>query len=280
MDRSSDLTVSERAATFALPLEPGSASTLARISEKASRFLARSVRTKRLTMRNSRPLVTFTFDDVAASACSAGAAILERHGLHGTYYVSGGGCGAASPCGRLATAGQVKAIWAKGHELGCHTHSHTAVARLSDSELELDIERNRSFLADIGGDGAARNFAYPYGDMRFRAKRRLENRFRSCRSVIPGINAGTADLGALRAWPLEDAAIDRATIPELIAANVRDKGWLIFYSHDVSEQPSRFGVSPGLLEFAVSAVKAAGCRVVTIAAGLQAAMGGSETPEF
>ena len=66
------------------------------------------------------------------------------------------------------------------------------------------------------------------------------------------------------------------TIGELIAANVRAKGWLIFYSHDVREQPSRFGVSPGLLEFSVAAAKSAGCRVVTIAAGLRAAMGGSE----
>jgi hypothetical protein len=58
---------------------------------------------------------------------------------------------------------------------------------------------------------------------------------------------------------------------------VRAKGWLIFYSHDVSERPSAFGVPPELLAFSVSAAKAAGCRVVTVASGLQAATGGNDT---
>ena len=64
---------------------------------KLSRFLARHIHTKTLPMRNERPLVTFTFDDVPASACSLGAPLLEQHGARGTFYVCGGGCGAESP---------------------------------------------------------------------------------------------------------------------------------------------------------------------------------------
>ncbi len=242
---------------------------------KASRFLARNVATKSLAMSNSQPLATFTFDDVPASACSAGAAILERHGFRATYYASGGKCGAPSPDGPLATAERLKAIVGRGHELACHTYSHAAVTRLSSSSLDFDLERNRSFLVDIGGEAAVQNFAYPYGEMSFGAKRRLENRFRSCRSVVPGVNAGKLDLGALRACPLEDATTGRATIDELIGATVRAKGWLIFYCHDVDEQPRRFGVSPGLLAFAVCAAEAAGCRIVTVASGLQAVAAGT-----
>ncbi len=40
-------------------------------------------------------------------------------------------------------------------------------------------------------------------------------------------------------------------------------GWLVFTSHDVEDNSIRFGVSPGLLEFALTAALAAGAQLVT-----------------
>jgi peptidoglycan/xylan/chitin deacetylase (PgdA/CDA1 family) len=256
-------------APFAQPrIDTRDASLAGRISGKLSRFLARNVRTKTLTMRNARPLVTFTFDDVAASACNVGARMLEQYDVRGTYYISGGGCGAASPGGRLATIDEIKALHAKGHELGCHTYSHAAIASISSAELASDLERNRLFLNGVTGGLVARNFAYPYGDLSFRTKRYLESCFDSCRSLIPGVHSGTMDLGALKTWALENASIDRGRIADVVAETVRTKGWLIFNSHDVDEQPSRFGVSPDLLAFALKTACESGCLPVTIAGGL------------
>jgi peptidoglycan/xylan/chitin deacetylase (PgdA/CDA1 family) len=240
----------------------------ARIAAKASRFLARHSRTKTLRMGNATPLITFTFDDVPASACGVGAAILEEYNAHGTFYVSGAGCGAVSPGGRLATIEQLNALCAKRHELGCHTFSHPPVSGIAHDELVADLERNRRLLERIDGGRAARNFAYPYGDLSFATKRYLETRFSSCRSLRRGVNEGTADLGALKTCPLENATIDRRGILAIIAETVRMNGWLIFSSHDVEETPSEFGVTPELLAFAVRAGRDAGCRLVTIADGL------------
>jgi peptidoglycan/xylan/chitin deacetylase (PgdA/CDA1 family) len=246
-------------------------SSAAKLAGKASRFLARNIRTKSLAMRNAQPLVTFTFDDVPASACHVGALIIEQYGARGTYYVSGGGCGAPSPCGRLATVDLLQVLSARGHEIGCHTYSHAAVAGISPGELAADTERNHAFLNSVGNQIAARNFAYPYGDLSFRTKRYLEGRFDSCRSLIPGLNSGTADLGALKTWALENASIDRGKILDLVAQAARTKGWLIFNSHDVQEEPSRFGVTPDLLAFAAATARDAGCRSITIADGLRLA---------
>ena len=58
-----------------------------------------------------------------------------------------------------------------------------------------------------------RNFAYPYGDLSVRTKRYLETRFDSCRSCHAGINTTVADLGALKAWPLDNASVDRLKSP-------------------------------------------------------------------
>jgi hypothetical protein len=50
---------------------------------------------------------------------------------------------------------------------------------------------------------------------------------------------------------------------------VHRRGWLIFYSHEVAEQPGRFGVTPDLLDWAVSTAKRAGCGVANVAETLK-----------
>jgi peptidoglycan/xylan/chitin deacetylase (PgdA/CDA1 family) len=246
-------------------------SLVAKFSGKATRFLARNVRTKSVAMRNARPLVTFTFDDVAATACNAGARMLEDHDIRATYYVSGGGCGAGSPGGTLATIQEIEALYTRGHEIGCHTYSHLAAGHADAGTLAADLARNCAFLSDRGIN--ARNFAYPYGDLSFRAKRLLEARFDSCRSILPGVNAGTLDLGAMLSFSLEDFSMDRESVKAAVAETVRTTGWLIFSCHDVDDRPSRFGVSPKLLEFAITTARRAGCVFATAASGLKIVSG-------
>lgn len=239
-------------------------SPLARIGGKVSRFVARNIATKTLVMRNDRPLVTFTFDDAPVSACAAGVALLDQYRARGTFYISGGGCGLMSPGGLLATAEQLKELYTVGHEIGCHTFSHAAVAAVRRNTLVTELERNRTFLQEIQHDLVLRNFAYPYGDLSFRAKQCLEAHFDSCRSLRRGVNVGVIDLGALKSCELQNSSIGRGGILDIIAASVRQKGWLIFVSHDVDNQPSRFGVSPDLLEFALNTAGTAGCQLVSV----------------
>jgi peptidoglycan/xylan/chitin deacetylase (PgdA/CDA1 family) len=243
------------------------------ICGKLSRFLARNIATKKLKMRNAKPLVSFTFDDATASACVTGALLLERHQVRGTYYICGGGCDAVSPCGRLATTEQVKAIYSKGHEIGCHTYSHAAVASIRHDALVGELERNRSSLQSIHRDMIIRNFAYPYGELSFRTKRYLEVHFDTCRSITSGVNVGTTDLGALRTCMLQSNEVDFQGVVEIVAETVRRNGWLVFTSHDVADDPSRFGVTPNLLAFALKAARDAGCDVVTVRDALRAVNG-------
>jgi peptidoglycan/xylan/chitin deacetylase (PgdA/CDA1 family) len=258
--------------------DDGRQSRLARMSGKLSRFMARNVATKKLTMCNDKPLVTFTFDDAPASACTAGAALLEQYQARGTFYISGAGCGLISPGGRLATAERLKVLCAAGHEIGCHTFSHSAVAAVGRETLAADLKRNQQFLQGIDSDIAIRNFAYPYGDLSFAAKRCVETHFDSCRSLLPGVNVGVVDLGALKSCELQNSSIGRQGIRDIIVDTAGKNGWLIFVCHDVDRQPSRFGVSPDLLEFALNAVTTARCRLVTIRGALQLLRGAALGP--
>jgi len=259
--------------------DPNSGSLPARVTGMASRFVARRFRRKPLLLRNASPLVTFTFDDVPASACEIGAPILEDHGARGTFYVAGGHCGTAGPNGTpRASIDQLRTVWQNGHEIGCHTFSHVTVRHLKPDELARELKRNQAVLKKIDDTIAARNFAYPYGDLSVRSKRYLESRFDSCRSGHAGVNADVADLGALHACPLQNSSLDRIKIADLIAQTVAACGWLIFCSHDVADHTGRYGVSPTLLEWTVGAVKKSGCALATVAEGLRLAGGANLRP--
>lgn len=231
---------------------------------KVSRFLARKIVSKSLPLNNARPLVSFSFDDVPESACTTGAALLEEHRTRGTYYVSAGGCGAAGYCGRLASADILKALAARGHDIGCHTYSHVAVARVGRQKLTAELSRNGAFLRNVGNVRAPYNFAYPYGEYSLGTKLYLQDRFNSCRSLQPGVNAGSADLGALKSWELQNATIDRRGLAAIIAETVRVNGWLIFACHDVAAEPSRFGVTPDLFAVALKTARDAGCQLANV----------------
>jgi peptidoglycan/xylan/chitin deacetylase (PgdA/CDA1 family) len=247
---------------FALPR--GEQARPARLLGKLSRFAARTIATKTLPLTNEKPLVSFTFDDAPESACTTGAALLEEYKARGTYYISGAGCGAAGYCGRLATAEDLKALAARGHEIGCHTYSHTAVARVSRQKLSAETSRNAAFLQGVQSASELYNFAYPYGEFSLTTKLYLQKQFDSCRSLIPGVNVGSADLGALKSCGLQNTSIDRHGVAAIIAEAVRRNGWLIFSCHDVAAQPSRFGVSPDLFAYAIMTARGAGCHLTSV----------------
>jgi peptidoglycan/xylan/chitin deacetylase (PgdA/CDA1 family) len=247
---------------FALPR--AEQSRTANAFGKVSRFLARRVVSKKLPLNNVRPLVSFSFDDAPESACTTGAALLEEHRARGTYYISGGGCGTAGYCGRLAGADTLRALAAKGHEIGCHTYSHVAVARVERGTLSAELSRNDIFLQGIQSGRTPYNFAYPYGEYSLGTKLYLQNRFDSCRSLRPGINADSADLGALKSLELQNFSIDRRGVAAIIAETVRLSGWLIFACHDVAAEPSRFGVTPELFAFALITAREAGCQLANV----------------
>ena len=267
----SSLPVSEDfTAPITLPLVPGfTEAPYQMLAGKLTRLLARNVPTKKLTMRNTRPLVSFTFDDAAATACTIGAGLLEQIHARGTFYISGEKCGKPSPTGRHATVEQLKALYAAGHEIACHTFSHMPVVGISRQALASDLDRNRLFLQSILGDSPISNFAYPYGDISFATKRYLARRYDSCRALTPGVNADVADLGVLKSNALEQATIGRQDVSHLITETVRRNGWLLFATHDVNDAPTRYGVRPDLLAFAMRSALAAGCRLVTVAQALR-----------
>jgi hypothetical protein len=72
----------------------------------------------------------------------------------------------------------------------------------------------------------------------------IGNEFLCCRGIFPGVNTSPIDLNLLRANSLYSGNFDIEAVKRLFKENEERKGWLIFYTHDVSDKPSPYGCTP------------------------------------
>lgn len=233
--------------------------------ERLDHRLARSFPVRRFDFAPKRPIVTFSFDDVPVSALVNGAAVLEKHGVRGTFFAAGGVSGAALDGQPILSDAQYRDLNLRGHEIGHHTFTHRTPRRLG-RDYAADLLRNDIYLSPLVG-GAVRNFAFPYGRSSLRARDLVAQRFRSSRGVENGINRAGSDLDLLRAVSIGgDMRVDdlRRWIDEAVAS----PGWLIFLTHDVQEQPSAYGTTPAILDELVAGALTGGAEVLTVDAAL------------
>ena len=176
------------------------------IWQRVERKLARVLSRKTISMRNSKGIVSFSFDDVPASACRTGLTILEQHGAKGSFYVCGSLTDTMAPEGEMHSHADLKRLIANGHEVGSHGFGHLNYQHLSTEKAQEDIEANRTFFTENGMNGAGVTFAYPFGCVSPRAKALIVQKFVCARSTDVGINVKTMDAGLLKAVPLYKSA--------------------------------------------------------------------------
>jgi peptidoglycan/xylan/chitin deacetylase (PgdA/CDA1 family) len=219
-------------------------------------------------MRNDKPLVSFTFDDVPVSAHTTGAAMIEAYGARATFYIATGLLGQRSDFWTVAGRDEVADLHRRGHEIGLHSHLHQAASLQGASELAADLQRNREALSDIHSGIDARNFAYPFGRCTLARKYQLNGLVRSSRSIYAGVNRGVLDPHYLRAAELCDARLTPERLETYLDHTQRSRGWLVFCLHDVADKPSILGCSGRFLDRALEGVARRGICVATVDAAL------------
>jgi peptidoglycan/xylan/chitin deacetylase (PgdA/CDA1 family) len=210
------------------------------------------------------PTVSFTFDDFPRSALTVGGAILKSCGACGTYYAALGLMNKINDLGQQFCTEDLQTLLRAGHELGSHTLSHISCRSVSLPDFLADARKGKQAVEQITGIRDAHHFSYPYGHATLRAKQRIGASVSSCRGIVPGINESPVDLNLLRANRLYSWSFDLDSIDQLLKANERCRGWLIFYTHDISETPSPFGCKPGEFESAVKLAVTRRARIVPV----------------
>ena len=231
---------------------------------KANNFLTRQIPVKCIRSKLEAPVASFTFDDFPRSAWTIGGPILAKYGARATYYPAGVFCGQTEDGIEYYDRDDLAACAAAGHEIGCHTFSHQRGAQVSTQALAKDVARNADFLRDALGDMPPSSFAYPYGEVTPRTKVLLSKLFPVSRGIRAGVNAGVIDLAQLKAYPLEYRSWKPAEVERLVARTVESNGWLVFFSHDVCDNPSPYGATPEMLDHALATVQAAGVENIPV----------------
>ncbi|GLW09945.1 hypothetical protein Misp01_50740 [Microtetraspora sp. NBRC 13810] len=215
-------------------------------------------------------MVVLTFDDGLAGQLTA-AAMLRRHGLPATFFVSSAKLGLP---GRLTRA-QVRALAADGHEIGGHTLSHARLDTLTPARQRTEICADRRALAGLAP--APVTLAYPYG----RADAATARLARECGYVAARGSGGLTPAAPRAATGLFDvptmpAVVETTTAAALrsyVTAAERHGGVVTLVFHDVCSSCGEYSVAPDVLDDFLgwlAARRPYGTRVRTFAEAVRA----------
>ncbi len=205
------------------------------------------------------PFVSFTFDDFPRSAYRRGGKILENYKIRGSYYVSFGLLGKMAPPGEMFRLEDLQELLSLGHEIGCHTHDHLDAWHAGGRVFEESLLKNQEAMKGHFPEYQFRTFSYPIKEPHPRIKKVAGRHFWCCRGGGQTFNGDKIDLNSLQSCFIDHRnREDPGFFRELIEKNAKNRGWLIFSTHDIDQNPSAYGCSPGLFEGIVkSAVESA-----------------------
>lgn len=231
---------------------------------KIERKLSLLYYAKPIRLASQTPVISFTFDDVPASAVEVGARILEKYNAAGTFYLSTCLAGQNNLDLPQYKNSDIQKLMDGGHEIGCHTYSHINIQTMKSSQINTDLEQNKSALQEYLGDHDLVSFSYPFGCTSIQAKRVVRQHYATGRGIKSGLNKGFTDLAQLKANAIYSNSHTEQSLTKLINTNLKKKSWLIFYTHDISQSPTPYGCTPELFEFAVKEASKSGAELLCI----------------
>ena len=110
------------------------------------RQLLGSLYSRRVSLGDGGPIVTFSFDDFPRTAYTAGGAILKNFGARGTYYAAVGLMNTSNELGEQFRRDDLDALVEDGHELASHTFSHVSCRSIPHSQFVDEVDRGRRRL--------------------------------------------------------------------------------------------------------------------------------------
>ncbi|MFD2228569.1 polysaccharide deacetylase family protein [Alkalimarinus sediminis] len=218
---------------------------------------------KKKLINLNEPVVSFTFDDFPKTSLINAGNLLYKHGIRGTYYLSSGLIGKFNDGLHICDESDILHAVRQGHEIGCHTFEHLDCQKASLETLEKSLVKNSSLIENLTGY-IPTSFSYPFGRISFNSRKLVSSRFNSARGIGKGVNYNVCDLSNLKANPIYFHSFDLNYYESLVKQAVKNKGWLILYTHDVSDDPSKYGCTPDELEKIVDLVQSHNITSLTV----------------
>lgn len=184
-----------------------------------------------LVPANSRPIVTFAFDDGYDSDYTKARPVLDRYHFSATSYVIGSMAGAP---GRLSVA-QMKALQEfNGWDIASHSYSHANLTALGRQEIEAELAFSKEFLQNNGLYRGSEHFAYPYGEFDSDELRPLVEKYFSTGRTVEGPieTLPPSDPYRLRVMMITNTT-SPAEVEERVQAAISGGDWLVLVFHKI-----------------------------------------------
>lgn len=229
---------------------------------RVNRKLVPLMAKRNIPVKLERPIISISFDDFPQSVMENALPQLDEYDWKATFYVAAGLEGKTNHLGRHFDAEDIQTLVKDGHEIGCHTYNHVNILEVSNEAIQKEIEDNAHALGKIGVP-PLKSFAYPYGEANAAQKRHLETGFTAMRGIVPGIHYDTVDLNQINAMKIYSGP-DIDKVVRAIESLKERPGWLTLFTHDVRDNPSKFGCTPEDFSRVLKAIKQSGAEVVPI----------------
>lgn len=238
--------------------------------KRVNRVFTARLPVKIVKNKADRPLASISFDDFPKSAANLGAKIMSDNGLLATYYAVGSFCGQVIEGIQQYDIADAQALVAAGHEIASHSFSHRAVYDFSNEEIWEEEQKNREFFRKHLNGYELSGFAYPYGEISPRTKFAYSELYPSSRGITDGVNGKLFDMAQLKAVGIESKSWTEDRIEHYIKQAKDSNAWVVFFTHDISENPSPYGCTPKMLEHAIATLKKYEIETMPVKAALSA----------
>ncbi len=214
------------------------------------------------------PMVSITFDDIWKTAYTRGAADLDKHGFKGSFYITR--LYTETPADSYASLDDVKDLIKRGHELGSHSHRHTALSTMAAPDLIEDTRKITTLLQQLNVPSSG--VAYPFGDFDDKVETEIQRYHTYARTSLLGLNDATASRYRLRIVAVTTETTT-ADLLRWIQAAQDSKTWLILLFHDLGEPAPRNPYTTSYDQYLqiLDDLKARNMKVVTVEQGLKEA---------
>ena len=199
-------------------------------------------------------VVSLTFDDGIASQLDA-AAMLEAHGMRGTFYINSGNIASKA---YFMTWSQLDGLAAAGHEIAGHTIDHKRLTDLTADQQRAEICDDAATLRGHGY--SITDFAYPFGagstqsgvlsalhDCGYASARKVGELSTDpgCGPTCPAAETlQPANPYGVRSAPLPAGAISLSDLESWVTtAESTGAGWLPIVFHDICDGCTASSVS-------------------------------------
>lgn len=210
-----------------------------------------------------RPLVTMTFDDGHEENVSTALPVLSEYNLPSTH------CFATSFIeGVVGGPQNVLAFRDAGHEICSHSVTHPFMTQLSPTDLDYEAVHSQQYLEGLVG-ADVKNFATPYGDYNPAVIAKLQQLYRSHRTVDQGYNSkDNFNIYKVRVQNmLDDTSL--AEFESWLDHAEATNTWLVLVYHRITAStPGPYDTRLSDFEQQAQAVSASGLTVKTYDAAL------------